>query len=101
GKSDAHVDVVVETAEVTECADVDGTAARGRIERQRLIDAAEHGAVLRCDRIEILDRALAACSRHVLRDDRWISGDMLAEEFGGHPPVEIIAPTDAVADDQS
>ena len=101
GKADAYVDVVVEPAEIAERADVDGATARGRIERQRLIDAAEHGAVLRRDRIEVLDRALAARAGHVLRDDRRISGDMLAKEFGGEAGVEIVSAADAVADDQS
>src|SRR5439155_22857473 len=63
-------------------------------------EGAEGGAILRRNRIDALRRAQAASASHVLRHDRGPAGDMFTDVAGDEPAVEVVAATDAIADDQ-
>src|SRR5262249_18709572 len=69
------------------------------VERGRLDNDAERRSILRRKLVEIIGRLEAARARHVLRDDRRLPGNMLAEMARDQTPVEIVAAACGVADD--
>jgi hypothetical protein len=75
-----------------------GRAADRTVERQRLRQAAEHGAVLRRHLRHIFRRDETAGTRHVLRQDRRIARQMARQEFGDQPRVEVGAAARPIAD---
>ena len=77
-----------------------GVAAEETEERHVARERADRGAVLRRDVVEIVDRAQAAGTRHILHDHGWMSGNKLAEVARKQPRMDIVAATRAIADDQ-
>ncbi len=63
-----------------------------------LIDAGNIGAVLRGCRINVVGRAHAAGSRHVLHDDVRVARDMIAHVAREQAGIEIIAAAGAETD---
>src|SRR5439155_9480249 len=97
---DADADLVVGTADVVDPPPVilGGLVAKERLERHGARHRPDGGAVPGTDIVEPVGKPHAAAAFHVLRQDRWITRNVLAEMAGDHPRVEIIAAADADID---
>jgi hypothetical protein len=71
----------------------------GRVGRLRE-NVPDRGAVLRRRRVQVIDHAQAACSRHLLRHDGGVAGNVLAPEAGEQASIEVVTATGAVGDRQ-
>jgi hypothetical protein len=86
-------------AEIVEFRDVDLGAGVGHaVERQRLRQTAEHGAVLRRHLVHELGGDKTAGARHVLRHDDRVARNVPGQELGDQAAVQVIAAARAIAD---
>ena len=67
----------------------------------RAVYGAYHGAVLRCDAVDVVGRDYATGARHALHDDRRISRNILAHETGKQACIDIEACTLSATDDDT
>jgi hypothetical protein len=77
-----------------------GVPADKADQRHIAAEQAEGRPIPRRDGIEIVDRAQAARSRHVLRDDRGMPGKVAAEMARQQAPDHVVAAARPVSDDQ-
>jgi hypothetical protein len=97
-----HEDVVAggDAAQIGEFSRVvlDGGIGQRLFEGGRFDDDPKRRSILRRDLVEIVRGLEAACARHVLRDDRRLTGNVFAEVARDHAPIEIVAAARGVAD---
>src|SRR5260370_42214832 len=72
------------------CVELNAGLAERLVGRRRLAETRDHGAVLWGDRVEPVRRAPTAGARHVLRHDRGIAGDVLADESREQAALSVI-----------
>src|SRR5262249_12586595 len=74
--------------------------AEDLVEVGRLVEHADGGAVLRRAGIEVVGGADAGRPRHVLRDDRGLTGEMPAEITSNQPAVGVVTAAARRRDDE-
>ena len=96
----ADIDIGHHAADIRHARKIEpGIGIRHAVERQRLREAAEHGAVPGRDVLEISCGREAPRSRHVLGDDDRVAGQMPRQKLGDQPAVDVVAAARPVSDD--
>ena len=65
--------------------------AQELVEKHRLVENANHGAVPGRDIIKVVEAADAARARHVLHHECGIAGDVLAQVAGEQTSIGVVA----------
>ena len=71
-----------------------------RLERHGVLDRADRRAVAACHIVDVIGRGQSAACRHVLRHDRRVARDVIAQMAGKGARVDIVTAADRGADDQ-
>ena len=78
-----------------------GRGLEQRIGGDRIERHADHGAVVRAERVKLVGHRNAAGGRLVLHDDQWVARDVLADMARDEPSEQVIGASRARADDKA